>query len=116
MPNEDEDGPLAPTHRGDLNASCITCAIAVAIAAAPASAKENCKPSKWGAADEIGSANLVTPERTKAALALVKLGKSHPLGMAIDANTAAFPPRRLNLHFMQPNQQGGTRLFGYHGS
>jgi kynurenine formamidase len=92
-------------------------AIAVTLAfATSAFAAEECKPSKWGADDEIGSANLVTPERTKAALALVKLGKSHPLGIIIDPTTPAFPPRSLSLQVVQPNQQGGGRLFAYKGS
>lgn len=83
---------------------------------ATAAMAQDCKPSRWGAADEIGSANLVTPERTKAALALVKQGKSHPLGIVIDATTPAFPPRTLSLQIVQPGQQGGKRLFGYDGS
>lgn len=90
-------------------------AASLALVSAPATAKD-CKPSKWGAKDEIGSANLVTPERTKAALALVKQGKSHPLGIVIDSTTPAFPPRSLSLQVVQPNQQGGGRLFGYNGS
>ncbi|MEZ5739203.1 MAG: cyclase family protein [Burkholderiaceae bacterium] len=94
--------------------TALSAALALALAA-PAIADE-CKPSKWGAKDEIGSANLVTPERTKAALALVKQGKSHPLGIVIDSSTPAFPPRSLSLQVVQPGQQGGKRLFGYDGS
>lgn len=72
-------------------------------------------PSKWGANDTLGSANLVTPERTLEAAKLIKLGKSMPLGIAISSNTPAFPPRSLNLQVVQPNQQGGQKLsaFGY---
>ena len=90
-------------------------ASATALAAAPAAAQD-CKPSKWGAKDEIGAANLVTPERTKAALALVKQGKSHPLGIVIDSTTPAFPPRSLSLQVVQPGQQGGQTLFAYKGN
>jgi len=89
---------------------------ALALTAGSAIAKEDCKPSKWGANDEIGAANLVTPERTKAALKLVKQGKTLPLGIVIDSTTPAFPPRSLSLEVVQPNQQGGQRLFGYKGS
>jgi len=90
-------------------------ASAAALGVGPAAAQD-CKPSKWGAKDEIGAANLVTPERTKAALALVKQGKSHPLGIVIDSTTPAFPPRSLSLQVVQPNQQGGQTLFAYKGS
>ncbi|MCG8490940.1 MAG: cyclase family protein [Sneathiellales bacterium] len=77
---------------------------------------EECKPSKWGKDDEIGSANLVTPERVKEAAKLIKQGKSLPLGIVIDSKTPAFPPRGLSLQVVQPNQQGGHRLFAYNGS
>lgn len=94
----------------------LTAAAAVlALTTLPAIAAD-CKPSKWGANDEIGAANLVTPARTKAALQLVKEGKTHPLGIVIDSTTPAFPPRGLSLEVVQPNQQGGQRLFGYKGS
>ncbi|MDZ7669641.1 MAG: hypothetical protein U5Q16_09580 [Gammaproteobacteria bacterium] len=78
-------------------------------------AAEECTPSKWGPEDEIGSANLVTPERVRAAAALVRQGRSQPLGIVIDSSTPAFAPRGLSLQVVQPNQQGGQRLteFGY---
>ncbi|MFT4653760.1 MAG: kynurenine formamidase [Kangiellaceae bacterium] len=71
--------------------------------------------SQWGAQDTLGSANLVTPQRTLQAAKLIKQGKSMPLGIAIGPNTPAFPPRSLNLQVVQPNQQGGQKLssFGY---
>jgi hypothetical protein len=56
--------------------------------------------SQWGADDTIGSANLVTPERTMEAAKLIKQGKSMPLGIAIGPNTPAFPPRSLNLQIV----------------
>ena len=77
---------------------------------------QECKPSKWGADDEIGSANLVTPERTLEATKLIKQGKSVPLGIVIDSQTPAFPPRGLSLQVVQPNQQGGQKLFAFNGN
>ncbi len=74
-------------------------------------AAQDCKPSKWGADDEIGAANLVTPARVLQAIKLVKQGKTHPLGIIIDSTTPAYPPRSLSLQIVQPNQQGGQRLF-----
>ena len=90
-------------------------ALAIAMTGNTATAAE-CKPSKWGPDDEIGAANLVTPERVLQALKLVKLGKTQPLGIVIDATTPAFAPRGLSLEVVQPNQQGGQRLWAYHGS
>ena len=77
---------------------------------------QECQPSKWGADDEIGSANLVTPERTLEASKLIKQGKSVPLGIVIDSTTPAFPPRGLSLQVVQPNQQGGQKLFAFDGN
>ena len=79
---------------------------------------QDCAPSKWGAEDQIGSANLVSAERTLAAATLIKQGKSMPLGIVIGPDTPAFPPRSLSLQIVQPNQQGGQKLsgFGYEGN
>lgn len=83
-----------------------------------AMAAEGCKESKWGPDDQIGSANLVTPERTLEAAKLIKQGKSMPLGIVISSETPAFAPRSLSLQVVQPNQQGGQKLtgFGYPGN
>jgi kynurenine formamidase len=89
----------------------MTAAVASAMAASAAMA--DCTPSKWGAADEIGSANLVTPERVAAAAKLVTQGKSQGLGIVIDHDTPAFAPRGLSIQVVQPNQQGGQRLTGF---
>ena len=79
---------------------------------------QDCHTSKWGAEDELGSANLVSPENTMKAAALIKQGKSMPLGIVIDSETPAFAPRSLSLQVVQPNQQGGQKLnqFGYPGN
>ena len=90
-------------------------AAAMLALSAGAAAAQDCEPSKWGADDEIGSANLVTPERTMEAAKLVTRGVSRPLGITIGPDTPAFPPRSLSLQVVQPNQQGGQTLdsFGY---
>ncbi len=88
-------------------------ALAGAAAVFATGAFAQCNPSKFGAEDTIGAANLVTPERILAATQLVKQGKAHPLGITIDAETPAFPPRSLSLQVVQPNQQGGVKLTGF---
>jgi hypothetical protein len=74
-----------------------------------------CVPSNWGPDDQIGAANLVTPERTLQALKLVKQGVSHPLGIVIDSNTPALPPRSLSLQVVSPGQHNGRSLAGDYG-
>ncbi|MEX0281531.1 MAG: cyclase family protein [Arenibacterium sp.] len=91
------------------------CILAMTTTAAVA---QDCKESKWGAEDELGSANLISPENTLKAAQLIKQGKSMPLGIVIDSNTPAFPPRTLSLQVVQPGQAGGRKLteFGYPGN
>ena len=84
-----------------------------ALALGASTALAECPPSIWGADDTIGSASLVTPERTLEASKLIKQGKSLPLGITIGADTPAFPPRSLSLQVVQPNQQGGQKLSGF---
>lgn len=81
----------------------------LSLAATSALAAE-CKPSKWGADDEIGSANFVTPAQVMMAAKLVKKGESHALGIVIDSKTPAFPPRSLSLQIVQPGQHNNRQL------
>lgn len=69
-----------------------------------------CEPSKWGPDDEIGAANYVNPEQVMMASKLIKKGESHPLGIVIDPNMPAFPPRKMMLQVVQPNQQYGRSM------
>ncbi len=68
---------------------------------------QDCVPSKYGADDEIGAANLVTPERVVAATRLVKEGKTHPLGIVVEPGMPAFPPRTTSLQVVTPGQVQG---------
>ena len=72
---------------------------------------DECKPSHWGADDEIGSANLITPKSILKAANLVKEGKSYSLGITIDSTTPAFAPRSLSIQVVQPGQQYGRLAF-----
>ncbi|MFC6758513.1 hypothetical protein ACFQFQ_01745 [Sulfitobacter porphyrae] len=72
----------------------MTVTLAALVLGATASFAQDCAPSKWGADDTIGSANLVTPERTLEAAKLIKQGKSMPLGITIGPDTRPFRPGR----------------------
>ena len=82
----------------------------VLIVATSAVSADECVPSPWGADDQIGAANRVTPERTAAAAKLVKKGISHPLGIGIEPGMPAYPPRYTQLQVVQPNQQFNADL------
>ena len=72
-------------------------------------AAEECAPSRWGADDEVGNANLITQQSVLAAASLITTGKTYSLGITIDHNTPAFGTRGLSLLVVQPGQQEGAR-------
>lgn len=67
-------------------------------------------PSRFGADDEIGAANLITPELTLAAIQLVKQGKTYPLAVQVNKHLPAFRHRSFNLYNVQPGEQAGKTL------
>lgn len=82
-------------------------------------ADSQCKPSKWGAGDELGAANYVTPEQVSSAASLIKKGQSHGLGIVVESGMPAFPPRDTQLQIVQPGQEFGrdtTPSYGWHMS
>ncbi len=85
---------------------------AAAALAMPASAAEECRPSRWGADDEIGNANLITAASVLQAAQLIRTGKVYSLGIVVGPETPAFPPRGLSVTVVQPNQQEAARPFG----
>jgi kynurenine formamidase len=86
-----------------------------AVLAISAYSEEKCKPSKWGAEDQIGSANYVTTQQVLSAASLIKLGQSHGLGIVIESGMPAFPPRDTQLQIVQPGQQFGLDTSGAYG-
>ncbi|MDF3420131.1 cyclase family protein [Sulfitobacter sp. KE29] len=89
-------------------AAMISCVGAAAVA------QDNTKPdwteSPWGAEDELGAANTMTPERVKSAAELVTTGKVYSLGMVVGPDTPAFAPRSLSVTVLQPNQVSTSGL------
>lgn len=65
-------------------------------------------PSRWGPNDEIGAANFLTPAKVLEAAKLIKTGKVYALGIVVDRDTPAFPPRSLSVTVLQPNQAKGA--------
>lgn len=97
--------------------------LAAALIASPVVAQENAAAQQelspdqqeacdtpYGPDDEIGAANLLTPEMAKAAAALVTDGKVYSLGVETNKDTPAFGPRSWALVINQPGQVGGVGL------
>ena len=69
-------------------------------------------PSKYGPTDQKGNTNLLTPALAAAAAKLVTAGKVYELGIVVDENTPAYPPRGCKLYIVQPGQAGGGGALG----
>ncbi|SHM56044.1 Putative cyclase [Chitinophaga jiangningensis] len=67
-------------------------------------------PSAYGANDEIGAANLLSPAGVMSAIKLVKFGKTLPLAVPIDKYLPAFRHRSFHLYNIQPGEQAGQTL------
>jgi kynurenine formamidase len=65
-------------------------------------------PSRWGAADERGAANLVTPQSVLNALKLVKTGEIIELAYVLNANMPFSGSRRFDVHLKIPTPVPGS--------
>lgn len=66
--------------------------------------------SIYGAKDEIGAANLITPELVLQSLKLVKKGITVPLAVPVDKHLPAYRHRSFYLYNIQPGEQAGKTL------
>jgi len=66
--------------------------------------------SEWGPDDEIGAANRLSPELAMQAAGLVTEGKVYSLGLTLDRNVPAFPPRSMSIAILQPGQVNNSGL------
>jgi kynurenine formamidase len=79
---------------------------------------------KWGAEDQRGTLNYITPEKVKRAAELVKTGKVYPLAISLDGKGALWPTRHKNWHIaeyynLDGEGQGGSEdilMIHTHGS
>jgi kynurenine formamidase len=75
-----------------------------------AQAIEKCHKSKWGANDQIGALNNITPADVLNAAKLVKRGKAVRMGIETNSKTPAFPPRTFSVTVLTPGQEYGGSL------
>ena len=54
-------------------------------------------PSKWGAEDQVGASNHITPEKVMAATALIKTGKIYSLGQVYQPEMPLFGSRAFAI-------------------
>ena len=66
--------------------------------------------SKFGAGDQIGNLNYITPAKTLAASKLITTGKAYRLAIETNKEVPAFPPRTFSITVLQPDQIAGATL------
>ena len=85
---------------------------AALLMALSASAQQTWYPSKFGAGDELGAANYLTPAVAAEAAKLIKTGKTYSLGITVNTTTPAYPPRTCSIYIVQPGQTGSADGLG----
>ena len=64
-------------------------------------------PSRWGAADERGAANHMSPETVMRAVRLVKEGKIYELGRVLEPAMPLFGLRKFNVYTLRTGPSSG---------
>ena len=67
-------------------------------------------PSRYGADDEIGAANLLTAKHALKAAELVTTGKTYALGVPVGKTTPGFGVREFDVNILMPGQEAGATL------
>ncbi len=86
---------------------CVGVLPALAQTWAPPPASARC-PSKWGAADERGAANYMTPENILRATQLIKTGELIELGRVLSSDMPLFGTRRFDMYLKRTSPSAGT--------
>jgi hypothetical protein len=95
------------THASTLLGAAAALLIATAT---HAQSLQTCYPSKWGADDQLGAVNNITPANVLEATKLVKRGKTIRMGIETNSKTPAFPPRTFSVTVLTPGQEYGGSL------
>lgn len=98
----DPDAPTSPGRRDFMKTAAAGTAAGAAAAmgslgaATPVQAQSSVEtwwPSRWGAEDQAGASNLMTPEKTLQAASMIKDGKVYKLGKTYEAGMPLFGSR-----------------------
>jgi kynurenine formamidase len=116
-PASADTGAAAAYSRRDFVKTGVTAGVAagMAVAAGPAGPAEaqmrnplsnQWWPSPWGAQDQRGAHNRITPAKVRQAAGLIKTGKIYPLGRVLERGIPVFG-ERLGAHVVIPGSPTG---------
>ena len=102
----------SPAASSSIAALLSVCALSISTLAhaqswAPPAPGERC-PSKWGAGDERGAANLITPSAVLSAAKLIRSGEVIELGRVLATDIPFFGTRRFDIHTKRTGPLMGT--------
>jgi hypothetical protein len=69
-------------------------------------------PSRWGADDQAGALNEITPAKVLEAVGLVRRGEVHDLAHVLQADMPAFPGRTFRQYLTTNYHQINRRVPG----
>ncbi len=75
---------------------------------------DNWYPSRWGADDQRGAANLITPQKVLEAKSLITQGRVYQLGHVYESTMPLVGPRHFSLRIPQPFGPFGSNQMVYH--
>jgi len=104
------------THPHERTARWVIVAAATAITLTTVASGQSDKwyPSKWGADDQRGAANRITPAKVMQAKGLITQGRIYQLGRVYEAGMPMPATRHFSLHIPQAYVMGGKNQGVYH--
>ena len=90
------------------------CLLVVMLVACASVAQDNWYPSRWGAQDQRGAANRVTPAKVLEARNLIVRGQTFQLGRVYESGMPIFGTRHFSLRIPKVFGPNGTNQMFYH--
>jgi kynurenine formamidase len=102
------------THRRSIVTVTFVVVITALVATVTWGQPDRWYPSRWGAEDQRGAANRLTPAKVTQARDLIRQGRVYQLGRVYEAGMPLPATRHFSLHIPQAYVAGGTNQGIYH--
>ena len=96
-----------------MRRACLS-ALLVLVVACASVAQDNWYPSQWGAEDQSGAANRITPAKVLEAKNLITRGQTYQMGRVYESGMPIFGTRHFSLRIPKLFGPNGTNEMYYH--